>query len=98
MPGGECSGEAETLTRFSSPVNSIPLANSTLACPISWITAVDPLAAEYDDLLRRLDIDPPSRTNVRTCGRTFRHFHAFIIRSGSFRQCHRPLQRRAKSD
>jgi len=26
------------------------------------ITAVDPLAAEYDDLLRKLDIDPPCRT------------------------------------
>src|SRR5215469_4530 len=26
------------------------------------ITAVDPLAAEYDDLLRKLEIDPPCRT------------------------------------
>jgi hypothetical protein len=26
------------------------------------ITAVDPLAAEYDDLLRKLNIDPPCRT------------------------------------
>ena len=61
------------------------------------LTAVDPLAGEYDDLLREGGINSASAYDTRERGRVARAIRAQCLRYRLFSQCARP-QRRADPD